>query len=201
MAEKVILVGAGGHAKVIADIVRKKGDIVVGFLDDGKEIGSEFFGSKIVGRTSDMEKFYDYKQIIAIGNGAVREKLSCANVDFYTAIHPTAVIGEGVTIGKGTAVMAGAIINADTKIGNHAIINSGAVVEHDNIIEDFAHVSPGATVCGTVHIGKLSWIGGGACVKNNVNITGEVLVGVGACVVKDITEAGVYTGVPAKKIK
>lgn len=199
--QKVIILGAGGHAKVVADIIRKNGDFVEGFLDDSKEANADFFGGKILGKISEYEKYKNCRFIIAIGSNAVREKLSELKVEFYTAVHPGAVIGEGVKLGRGTVVMAGAVINADAVIGEHCIINTGAVVEHDNLLADFVHISPTATLCGSVKVGKRTQIGCGAKVRNNLSITDDVLVGVGAAVVKDITESGVYAGVPAKKIK
>lgn len=199
--KNVIIIGAGGHAKVIAEIVRKCGDRVLGFLDDGKQVGEAFFGAKILGKTADAENFENCEFIIGIGSNDVRKRLSAAKLKFYTAIHPSAVLAESVGIGEGTAVMPGAVINPDAEIGKHVIVNSGAVIEHDCIVDDFAHISPGAVVCGTVNIGESVWVGGGSIVKNNIKICKNTIIGVGAAVVKDITEPGVYVGVPATKIK
>ena len=201
MHKEVIVIGSGGHGKVIADIIEKSGDKVCGFLDDGAN--KEVFGYPILGGTGDCAKFSDKEFIIAIGNNAIRKKIATENPElkFYTAIHPAATISRGVEIGVGTCVMAGCVINADTKIGNHAIINSGSVVEHDNILADFVHLSPGAVLCGTVKVGECTHVGAGVTVKNNVNITSETVIGVGAAVVSDIEKAGTYCGVPAKEIK
>ncbi len=197
----VIVIGAGGHGKVVADIIRKNGDFVVGFLDDGKLCGTDFYGSKIMGNISSAENYADAEFVIAIGNNKVRNRISGMNIKFYTAIHPAAVIAEGAEIGEGSVVTAGAIINSDAKIGRHAIINTCSVVEHDCVVGDFAHVSPGSVLCGTAKIGKETWIGASAVVKNNISVCDNAVVGAGAVVVKDITEKGVYAGVPAKRIK
>lgn len=199
MHKEVIIIGAGGHGKVIADIIEKNGDKVCGFLDDGAK-SKEIFGYQVLGKTEDINKFSDKEFIIAIGNNAVRKKIATENtgLKFYTAIHPSAVISRGVEIGIGTCVMAGSVINADTRIGKHAIINSGSVVEHDNILEDFVHLSPGAILCGTVRVGECTHVGGGVTVKNNVSITNNTVIGVGAAVVSDIEVSGTYCGVPAK---
>lgn len=201
MCKEVIIIGAGGHGKVIADIIEKCGDKVIGFLDDGAR-QDEIFGYPILGTSADCQKFCDKEFIIAIGNNSIRKKIAEANnnLSFYTAIHPTAVISRGVEIGFGTCVMAGCVINADTKIGNHAIINSGSVVEHDNTLADFVHLSPGAVLCGTVSVGECTHVGAGVTVRNNTNITGDVIIGVGAAVVADIENPGTYCGVPAKKM-
>ena len=203
MHKDVIVIGAGGHAKVIVDIVRKSGDNLVGFLDDSKESGTECFDAFILGTTDSYAEYADKEFIIAVGNNAVREQLAqkMQGVSFYTAIHPTAVIGEGVSIGKGTCVMANAVVNADAKIGNHCIVNTASVVEHDNILSDYVHISPAAALAGTVTVGERTHLGIGSCVKNNITICADVTVGAGGVVVKNITEAGTYVGVPARKVK
>lgn len=202
MSKEVIVIGAGGHGKVIADIIIKSGDRVIGFLDDGC-IEKNILGYPILGKTEDCLKYKDKEFFVAIGNNAVRKKISekYNMLKFYTAIHPSAVIAMDVEIGEGSCVMAGVVINTSARIGKHCIINSGSVVEHDNKLADFVHLSPGAVLCGTVSVGECTHIGGGATVKNNTNISGDTVIGVGAAVVKDIDISGVYCGVPARIIK
>lgn len=201
MCKEVIIIGAGGHGKVIADIIEKNGDKVYGFLDDSTD-KSEIMGYPVLGKTEDCKKYKDKEFFIAIGNNSVRKKivLKYSEIRYYTAIHPMAIISRDVKIGEGTCIMAGCVINADTKIGKHSIINSGSVVEHDNVLENFVHLSPGAVLCGTVRVGECTHIGAGVTVKNNVSITGETIIGVGAAVVSDIQIPGTYCGVPAKMI-
>lgn len=201
MHKEVIIIGAGGHGKVIADIIEKSGDKVCGFLDDGAE-NKEVFGYPVLGKTQDCHKFSDKEFFIAIGNNGIRKKIATENngLKFYTAIHPSAIISRGVEIGIGTCVMAGSVINADTKIGKHVIINSGSVVEHDNILADYVHLSPGAVLCGTVRVGECTHIGAGVTVKNNTSITSDTVIGVGVAVVSDIETSGTYCGVPAKMV-
>ena len=202
MSKEVIVIGAGGHGKVIADIIIKSGDRVIGFLDDGCT-EKNIHGYPILGKTEDCLKYKDKEFFIAIGNNAVRKKISekYNMLKFYTAIHPSAVIAMDVEIGEGSCVMAGVVINTSARIGKHCIINSGSVVEHDNKLADFVHLSPGAVLCGTVSVGECTHIGGGATVKNNTNISGDAVIGVGAAVVKDIDISGVYCGVPARIVK
>lgn len=201
MNEQIIIVGASGHGKVMADIIQKSGDTVVGFLDDNPELGEDFVGFPILGKT---EKFVDYKNckfVIAIGNADIREKLAdkLEGVKWYTAVHPSAQISEVETlIGEGTAVMANAVINSGAKIGKHCIINSGAIVEHDNQIGDYVHISVGAKLAGNVQIDKSTWIGIGAVISNNLCVCSECMIGAGAVVVKNIEETGTYVGVPVK---
>ncbi len=185
MSKKLVIIGASGHGKVISDSALKNGYEIVGFLDDNESL-QEICGFPVLGS---IKTVCDYKEdcefVIAIGN----------------LIHPSAVLGMQVQVGEGTVVMANAVINPCACVGKHCIINSGAIVEHDNALADYVHVSPNATLAGTVCVGASTHIGVGACVKNNVTITEHVVIGAGAAVVKDITEAGVYVGVPARRIR
>ena len=192
--KEVVIIGAGGHGKVVADIVRANDDLVVGFLDDAGK------GEKIIGKVSDCVNFSDKYFIIGIGNNSVRKKIaeSYPNLMWYTAIHPSAVVSETAKIEEGAVVGAKAVINADASVGRHSIINTAAVIEHDNTIGDFCHISPGAILCGTVKVGECTHIGAGAVVKNNISIGDNITVGIGAAVVKNLTAEGVYAGVPAK---
>lgn len=203
MSKSVVIIGASGHGKVIADIIIKAGNKVIGFLDDGVEKGTLVAGIEVLGKTEDYNNFADCEFIIAIGNQTVREKIANAlPVKWHTAIHPTAVISAlEVEIGEGTVVMANAVINPCAKIGKHCIINTASIIEHDNVLGDYVHISPNVTLAGTVKVGKSTHIGVGACVKNNTSIVADCVVGAGATVVKDITESGVYVGTPARRIK
>lgn len=200
--KEVIIVGASGHGKVVADIVMKSGDRVFGFLDDNPKVGDFFCGFPVLGSADDWKKVQNKYFIIAIGNPNVRENLSRKiQGAFYTAIHPSAQISLlDVKIGEGTTVMANAVVNSGAYIGRHCIINSAAVVEHDNHISDFVHISVGAKVAGTVDIGTRTWIGMGACINNNLSICSDCMIGAGAVVVKSIERSGTYVGVPAKRI-
>lgn len=200
--KSVIIIGASGHGKVVADIVRKSGDRVYGFLDDNTELKDTFLGFPVLGTIDNYEKYKDIAEfIIAIGDAKIRDAISkkIQNVNIYTAIHPTAVISDlDVTIGKGTVIMANAVVNSGSRVGEFCIINTGAIVEHDNIIEDYVHVSVGAKLAGTVYVGKYTWIGIGAVVSNNLKICENCVVRAGAVVIENIIRSGNYQGVPAK---
>lgn len=200
MVQSVVIIGASGHGKVVADIIIKSGDFVVGFLDDNPELPNEFAGFPVLGTTNQYVQYRDKKFVVAIGNARIREKIvkKLDGVLWYTAIHSTAVIsGMDTMIGEGTVVMANAVVNAGARIGKHCIINTGAIVEHDNQLEDYVHVSVGARLAGTVSVGKSTWIGIGASISNNLSICGDCMIGAGAVVVKDIEKTGTYVGVPA----
>ena len=204
MNRQLVIIGASGHGKVIADIAKKLNYSEIVFLDDDTTL-VECNGYRVVGTTTDIKNYKSYKFIVAIGNAGIRKKiqnqLTNENLKITTLVHPNAVIGENVVLGEGTVVMAGAVVNPCVTIGNGCIINTCASVDHDCVIGDFAHVSVGAHVAGTVIIGENTWIGAGATIINNLNICGSCMIGAGAVVVKDITEKGTYIGVPAKRLK
>lgn len=204
MSKEIVIIGASGHGKVIADIVASSGNIVKGFLDDDNDIqGKEIIGFPVLGKIADYVNYKECEFVIAIGNPYVREKI--ANelpVKWYTAIHPNAIISKlDVEIGEGTVIMANAVVNPSAKIGKHCIINTGAIVEHDNILDDYVHLSPNVTLAGIVKVGKSTHIGAGSCTKQVLNIASDCTVGAGSVIVRDITESGTYVGVPARKIK
>lgn len=206
MCKKVIIIGAGGHAKVIADIVLKSNDEVIGFLDDNVEIGTVIIKEnrlKVIGKINNCYKFqdeYNAEFIIAIGDNKIRAEIAQKyDLKYYTAIHSTAVIGSDVRINEGTVIMPNTCINCSAQVGKHCIINTAAVVEHDNNIMDFVHISPNVALAGTVTVGKYVHIGVGAIVRNNISICDNVIVGAGAVVVKNIDEVGLYIGIPATK--
>jgi len=197
---KVIVVGTGGHAKVVSDIILKSGDELVGYLDGITPYGV-FLERPILGNEYDYVNYPDCKFIIAIGDSKVRENIAemMLGADWYTAIHPSSVVSQiDVKIGRGTVVCANAVINPSTVIGDHCIINTAACIEHDDTIGDFSHISVGAKMAGHVSVGSHVWLGIGATVRDKVKICDHAFVGAGAVVVKDISKQGLYIGVPAK---
>ena len=199
---KLIIVGAGGHGKVVANNALKNGYTDICFVDD--KILGECMGFPIIGKCKDLIKFNDGKTdfIIGIGNNEIRKIIAeTYNVNWVTICHPSAVVAEKVLIGKGTVVMAGVVINCDSTIGEHSIINTGTIVEHDIRIGDYVHLSPGVSLGGTVQVGNNSHIGIGATVINNIEICAGCVIGAGALVVRSINEEGTYVGVPVRKIK
>lgn len=205
MKNKLLIIGASGHGKVVADIALKmnKWQSVV-FLDDDESLRTSM-GIEVIGESNEaFELLKDYDICVAIGNNSIREKLhlelESKGASLPVLIHPTAVIGEEVNVGSGTVVMAGVVINCCTKIGKGCIINTGSTIDHDNVIGEFTHISPGVHLAGTVKVGKSTWIGVGSIVSNNVNIIGGCKIGAGAVIVKDLKKAGTYVGIPVRKI-
>ncbi len=200
---RLIIIGASGHGKVVADIAKNNGYTDIVFLDDNSAIKNN--GSySVIGTTKCIAEL-EGDVFVGIGNPSVRkrimEELISMNRTIPTLVHPNAVIGEDVTIGIGSAVMAGAVINPSTKIGKGVILNTCSSVDHDGTINDYVHIAVGAHVCGTVTIGEETWIGAGATVSNNIDICSKCVIGAGAVVVKNIEESGTYVGVPARFIR
>ncbi len=200
----LVIIGAGGHGRVIADIAQKLGTYeTISFLDDGA--AKETMGLPIIGKTSEMEKYVDRADIfVAIGNSKVRgdfiERLLAMGANVPTLIHPSAIMGADVEIGVGTVIMAGAVINPCSKLGKGVILNTCSSIDHDCTIGDYCHIAVGVHVAGTVSLGDNVWLGAGATIKNNVSVCSDCIVGAGGVVVKDITEIGTYIGLPARKI-
>jgi len=201
---KLVIIGAGGHGKVVLDIAQCLNRYEkYCFVDDA--VHGSIDGAEVIGTMRDLladDALLDSCEVVvAVGNADTRERIvhQLPKVHFATLVHPTAVVAKTAVLQSGTVVMANAVINADAVIGQHCIINTGAIVEHDDRIGDYCHISVGARLAGTVQIGDHSWIGIAAVVSNNISICSHCLIGAGAVVVKDITETGTYVGVPARK--
>lgn len=198
--KQIVIIGASGHGKVVADIAKRNGYEEILFLDDAE--GRSCCGAyPVVGKCCDITR-YTGDFVVAIGNADIRQKLTNRleqlGRNLVTLVHPNAVIGEHVEIGKGTVIMAGAVVNPFAHIGNGCIINTCASVDHDCIIRDFAHISVGAHVAGTCEIGERTWIGAGATVSNNISICSDCMIGAGAVVIRNIEKSGTYIGIPAE---
>ena len=204
MPKNVVIIGAGGHAKVIADIILCSGDKVIGFLDDNEEKQGQIIYKdiKVIGKVANYTKCKDDYFIIAIGDNHTRAKIAeSLDVKYYTAIHPKSVVADTAKISEGTAIMAGSIINSDTQIGAHCIINTMSSVDHDNTINNFVHISPGVHLAGKVFVGEYTWICAGTTIINNINVCENVIVGAGSTVIKSIEHPGTYIGTPAQKME
>jgi acetyltransferase EpsM len=195
----IYLYGAGGHAKVIVDILKLCRNPVGGIFDDDplKKIWN--FPNLIFPGPFD---FSSDELIISIGNNLIRKRLSMQiAAKYHTAIHPSAIISAHSTINEGTVIMGGALINADAHIGKHCIINSSASIDHDCVVKNFVHISPNATLCGGVFIDECSHIGAGAIIIPGKKIGVNVTIGAGAIVIDDIPNNTVAAGNPAHIIK
>jgi sugar O-acyltransferase (sialic acid O-acetyltransferase NeuD family) len=210
--DKLYIVGASEHAKVIIDIIEKQGKYqILGLIDANKNLHEELLGYQIIGREEDLVKLLSEQPetniIIAIGDNWVRSKAYqkiitlIPHVKFASAIHPSAQIAKDVSIGEGTVIMAGAIINSSSKIGKFNIINTKASIDHDNEFGDFVSLAPNATTGGCVSIGKFSAISISATIKHGIRVGEHAVLGAGAVLLKDCADYTVAYGIPAKAIR
>ena len=196
MNDRIVIYGASGHGKVIADIAILNGYRDIVFYDD--DPNKNQFGEYEV--VHSFEGLEDYDRIIGIGDNATREKILQTQENIVTLIHPTAVIAADVSIGAGTVVMANAVINPGSRIGKGVIINTCASIDHDNRIGDYSHISVAAHTAGTVTLGNRVFMGIASAIINNVSIADDVKIGAGSVVLHDIDREGTYVGVPVRKI-
>ncbi|MRH42693.1 acetyltransferase [Aquibacillus halophilus] len=204
---RVVIVGDGGHSKVVQEMVNLKNERqIVAILDD--KYGNKIEVNDIVfGPLPLIHHILDHeiKVIIAIGNNLIRKKVvSLLNLraeQFLTIIHSTAVVSSTARVGNGTVIMPNVVINAETTIGDHCIINTGAIVEHESVINDYAHISPSATLTGNVHVGEGVNIGAGATIIPGIRVDKWSVIGAGSTVIKHIPAGCKAVGSPARILK
>lgn len=204
----IVIVGAGGHARVIADTIRLSGRFHVrGFIDqiDPQRKGSAFEDSLVLGGNeilADLLQQGVRHAVVAFGDNRARERVAAElaqlGFQFPVLIHPAAVVAKSVELGDGTVVFAGAVINPATKIGSHVIINTSATVDHDCLLGSAVHIGPGVHLAGGVSVGDRALVAVGAAVKPGVQIGRDATVGVGAAVISDVEAGSVVAGVPAR---
>ena len=194
---KLLIIGAGGHGKVVADTAEASGYSDIAFLDQLWPEHTKNGRWKVVGKPA----LLDVKMFCAVGYNDIRARIF---EEYHlnsspVLIHPSAIISPTVKMGPGTLVVAGSVVNADTSIGRGAILNTACSVDHDCRIGDFVHISPGAHLGGDVRVGDGTWIGIGAVVREDVRIGKNVMVAAGAAVVDDIADGVRVGGVPARE--
>ena len=206
----VILVGAGGHGKVVLDILQcMGGHRVVGFLDADPQLhGTQIAGVPVLGGINQLLKIRQQKirsALIAIGDNRVRQQYAKeaqdSGFELITAIHPRATIAKSATIGKNVVIAAGAVICTEARIGDSTIINTSAVIDHECVIGQAVHVAPGALLAGRVMVEDLAFIGMGAKIIQCLTIGDHATVGAGAVVRADVKAGATVVGVPARQIR
>lgn len=203
MNKRLIIIGAGGHGKVCANVASdmKRWDDIA-FLDDFKK--GSINGHKIIGDIRfDKINLKQTDFFVGLGDSQLREKfiteLTAINASIVNLIHPTAYCSNTYQIGQGSIVMAKAVISTSVKLGSGVIINSGAIIEHDCQMGDWVHVSPGVNLAGNVSLGKHTWVGIGSTIVNNLKISDKTIIGAQSLVLKNIDEPGTYFGHPIHK--
>lgn len=204
---RIIIIGAGGHGRVVADALRRmrpRGEgVPIGFADDRKALhGQEIMGLPVLGGIECLDRHAHDRVIVAIGDCATRARLyhllTVKGERFASVQHESSVIGSEVYFGPGTMVLAGVIVNTGTHVGSNVILNTGCVLEHDNTVGDHVHIAPRATLGGEVTVGSSSLIGIGATVLPRLSIGERSVVGAGALVVEDVRSDVKVKGVPAR---
>ena len=207
---RILLVGAGGHAQVVVDILdamREAGQAIstVGYVDDNVDLqGKELLGVRVLGSVADLSRIPHDAVIVAIGDNRQRralvERVVKQGSPLGTAVHPTAVVAKSALIARGSMICAGAIVNPASTVGLSAILNTGCSVDHHSQIGDYAHIGPGARLGGTVAVGHESLIGIGAVVLPNLRVGSRSIVGAGSVVTTTVGDDVTVIGRPARKL-
>jgi sugar O-acyltransferase (sialic acid O-acetyltransferase NeuD family) len=206
----VIILGAGGHAKVLIDTLRLRSVELLGIADaDPAKKGQLLLGVPVIGGDEEITKYPAATIHLVNGIGSVRinplrrrlfENFKDDGYQFTSAIHPSAIIAADAALSEGVQIMAGAVVQAGCRIGKNAIINTCASLDHDCSVSDHVHISPGATLSGGVAVGENSHIGTGATVIHGIKIGRNSLVAAGAVVILDVPDGVTVAGIPARKI-
>jgi sugar O-acyltransferase (sialic acid O-acetyltransferase NeuD family) len=200
---RVLILGAGGHAKVVADILQLQGVELVGFLDDNPSLsGTRVLDVPVLGGLNQIARYASVQVILGIGSNRTRQKLvdslAIETGRWINAIHPTAVIARSVQLGHGVVIAAQAAINPETIIGSHVIINTSASIDHDCVIGSYCHIAPGVHLAGGCKIGQGALVGIGAQAIVGRSVGEWSTVGAGSTVIRDVPDAVTAKGTPAR---
>ncbi|SFQ96911.1 acetyltransferase [Desulfoscipio geothermicus] len=208
----IVIIGAGGHAAVIADIIQKQGRYgIIGYTAPRERSPAASWGYNYLGDDSILPNLLQKDiTLVALGVGGtgdnrprsqLYEQIRALGFSFPVLSHPTAIVSGNVILGNGTVIAPGAVVNPGVETGKNVIINSGAVIEHDSSIGDHVHVAPGTVICGDVRVGRLAHVGAGAVIIQRVKIGEGAIIGAGAVVLRDVEPWTVVAGNPARVIR
>jgi len=208
--KKIVLIGGGGHCKVVISILKKLDNFEIAGIVDNYKAASFISGIKIIGADDDLRDIYKngiHDALITVGSTKDNiKRYRLFNMareigyKFPVIISPEAIVDESVRIDEGTVIMPGSIINIDSFIGKNCIINTGAIIEHDCKIGNHCHIAPGVHISGEAIAGELSFLGIGATIIQGIKIGKNVTIGAGSVVIKDIPENVISVGNPTKII-
>lgn len=208
MDERIIIIGAGGHARPVIESARVAGFDLIGVVD------INYKGQKENILSVDVLGGFEYLEsvdkevnslFLAIGDNKKRreiyEEYNKKGFKFATIIHPDANVSKSAKIGKGSLISVGATIGAESLVGDNVIVNTGTIIDHNSIIGNHSHIAPGCSIAGKVSIGKLVFVGIGSAIIDNIKVGERTVIGAGTVVIKDLEKSSVYVGNPARKIK
>jgi sugar O-acyltransferase (sialic acid O-acetyltransferase NeuD family) len=203
-AEKIVILGAGGHAKSCVELLEQHGLYeIIGLVGTIDQLGIKISGYEVIGTDDDLYELSQEIEVAVNGIGGIgsqqlrrdiTDKAKSNGFRIPTIISPHAIISKNAWVGEGTMVFHGAIINSGAKVEENCIINTGAIIEHDVLIKPYCHISTGVTVNGNVTIGDSSFIGSGAVIRENTKIGNNCLIGMGITVRKNIPTGTKFLG-------
>jgi sugar O-acyltransferase (sialic acid O-acetyltransferase NeuD family) len=203
---RLVMLGAGGHAKVLLDALTSSGVRVYGVVDPVLAETDEFWrGIAVIGNEDELLKIGPAEIVLVNGIGSLpgkslRQQLFAqfrtAGFSFMSVVHTSALMGSGVVLGEGVQLMAGSIVQADSTIGDNSIVNTGALIDHDCVVGSHVHIAPGVVISGGVKVGNGAHIGTGASIIQGVAIGAGAVIGAGTVVLKDIPDYHKLLGHP-----
>lgn len=205
----LVLVGGGGHCRSVIEVAESAGRQILGILDLPQYLGEEISGYAVIGSDDDIPNYVDKCEFVVTLGGTVNlsprrrlhQLIEQAGGRLATLVASTAYVSKRAVLGAGTVVHHQCVVNANAQIGRGCIINTGAIIEHDSEIGDYSHISTGVKINGACRVGEMSFVGSGATMINDCHIGSGIAIGAGSVVASNLTEAGIYVGVPARKIK
>lgn len=208
MTRQLIIIGAGGHGRVCAEIAVRRGYAVTGFCDPGNALSERINGVPVIAEDDARvlaEWSDDAALFVALGDNARRSELAtqarARGITLATLIDPSAIVSASAEIGAGSVLMAHVVVNANARVGSHCILNTACTIDHDSVLGDGAQLGPGANVAGGVSIGERALVGVGAALLPGVRLGREAVAGAGAVVTADVPDGVTVAGVPARPLR
>ena len=209
MAAKLVIIGAGGHGRVCADVALAAEFDLLGFCDSAMAPGDRVGNHKVLATSLEGlgAKIIADKPLIfaAIGDNARRmallDEARAMGLGCATLVHPSAVLSPSASIGEGSVVVAGAVVNADSRVGPGCIVNTACSLDHDNDLAAGVQICPGVHAAGNVQFGEQAFVGTGAAIIPGIKIGARAVVAAGAVVTRDVADDQMVAGVPAAPVR